>query len=119
MSAATPEEISQGREVLFETAEQYEREIESDHVGVMLGYYISSDADSSTAKAHQFVTRHRPDAYFTEYSAIGTAEQIAEIINKYFEAGASKFVARPLCSADETMDQLEMMGTEVLPMFHR
>jgi hypothetical protein len=119
VSSATPQEITEGREVLFETAETYEREIEDDHVGVLMGYYISPDVEDATAKAHKFVTRHRPDAYFTEYSATGPVEHIAEMINKYAEAGAYKFVVRPLCSADETMEQLEIMGSEVLPMFHK
>jgi hypothetical protein len=26
---------------------------------------------------------------------------------------------RPLCSGDESMEQLAMMGQEVLPMFHK
>ena len=85
----------------------------------MLGYYISPDVEDATAKAHKFVTRHRPDAYFTEYSATGPVEQIAQVIHNYAEAGASKFVVRPLCPAEETMEQLEIMGSEVLPMFHK
>ena len=119
VSAATPEEISSGREILFSTAEENKREIEYDHVGVMLGYYLSSDAEASVEKASKFITRQRPDAFFTEYSALGSAEQVAECINRYAEAGAHKFVVRPLCPAEETMEQLEMMGRDVLPMFHK
>ncbi|PON19934.1 hypothetical protein C2W62_00100 [Candidatus Entotheonella serta] len=36
----------------------------------------------------------------------------------YVEAGASKFVVRPLCPGDESIDQLEMMGQDILPLFH-
>ncbi len=118
VSSATPDEVREGRDILFDTADKYEREIEYDHVGVLLGYYISSDREQAVAKAHQFVTRHRPDAYFTEYSAVGTTEQIAEMIQRYADAGGQKFVVRPLCSGDESMEQLEIMGEEILPRFH-
>jgi alkanesulfonate monooxygenase SsuD/methylene tetrahydromethanopterin reductase-like flavin-dependent oxidoreductase (luciferase family) len=119
VSAATPQEISDGRDIIFETAEQFDREIEEDHVGVMLGYYITPDVEEATTKAHDFITRHRPDVHFTEYTALGPAEKIAEIINAYAKAGASKFVVRPMCPAEETMEQLEIMGRDVLPMFHK
>ena len=119
VSTATPEEIRSGREILFSTADENKRQIEYDHVGVMLGYYLSPDAEESVEKASKFITRQRPDAFFTEYSALGTAEQVAECINKYAEAGAHKFVVRPLCPAEETMEQLELMGRDVLPMFHK
>jgi len=74
--------------------------------------------EEATTKAHDFITRHRPDVYFTEYTALGPVDQIAEVINSYSEAGASKFVVRPMCPAEEAMEQLEIMGSEVLPMFH-
>jgi alkanesulfonate monooxygenase SsuD/methylene tetrahydromethanopterin reductase-like flavin-dependent oxidoreductase (luciferase family) len=119
VSSATPEEVRAGREVVFETADKYEREIEEDHIGVLLGYYVDRDAETAAPKARQFVTRHRPDAEFTEYSALGTPDQIADTIQRYVEAGASKFVVRPLCPGDESMEQLEIMGREILPRFHR
>jgi hypothetical protein len=40
------------------------------------------------------------------------------MIHTYVEAGASKFVVRPLCPGDESIEQLELMGQEVLPLFH-
>ena len=117
VSSATPPEISHGRDIIFETADEFHREIEDDHIGVLLGYYISSDVEGAVAKTYNFVTRHRPDAYFTEYSAVGPSDLIAESIQKYIDAGASKFVVRPLCNAEETMEQLEILGREVLPQF--
>jgi probable F420-dependent oxidoreductase len=118
VSSATTEEVREGREIVFETAERYEREIEYDHVGVLLGYYVAPDPYQAEAKARQFVTRPRPDASFTEFSALGTVEQVTETIQRYVDAGAHKFVVRPLCPGDETMEQLEIMGQEILPRFH-
>jgi probable F420-dependent oxidoreductase len=118
VSRATPEDIRKGCDIVFDTAAKHQRCIEKDHIGVMLSYYISDEGDKAVEKAKPFVTRHRPDAPFTAYSAVGTAGQIAEMIHTYVEAGASKFVVRPLCPGDESIEQLELMGQEVLPLFH-
>jgi alkanesulfonate monooxygenase SsuD/methylene tetrahydromethanopterin reductase-like flavin-dependent oxidoreductase (luciferase family) len=55
---------------------------------------------------------------FTAFSAVGTTEHIAEMIQQYVDAGAAKFVVRPLCPGEESMAQLAMMGQEILPLFH-
>ena len=119
VSGATPQEVHDGREIIFDTAEEYDRSIEDDHIGVLVGYYISPNVEETVSKTYEFVTRHRPDAYFTEYSALGPPERIVEVIQRYIDAGASKFVVRPLCPADETMEQLDLMGSEILPQFHK
>ena len=119
VSGATPQEVREGREIVFDTAGQCHREIEEDHIGVLLGYYISDDYEQAATKAHQYVTRHRPDVHFTEYSALGTTEQVAEVISRYLDAGAFKCAVRPLCPGDESMEQLEIMGEEILPRFHK
>jgi hypothetical protein len=71
------------------------------------------------AKAQRFITRPRPDAGVAEFSALGTSEDIAGVIQDYIDAGASKFVLRPLCPGAETAEQLALLGQEVLPRFHR
>ena len=71
------------------------------------------------AQTHQYVTRHRPDVNFTEYSALGDVDEVSEVIQRYVDAGASKFVVRPLCAGDESVEQLNIMGEEILPRFHQ
>ena len=119
VSSATPSEVKEGRDIVFDTATEFNREIEEDHIGVLLGYYVSSDVEEATIKASQFVTRQRPDAHFTEFTAVGPVDRIAEYIHSYVESGASKFVVRPLCTADETMEQLDILGEELLPQFRK
>ena len=119
VSAATPQEVHDGREIIFDTASEYGRTIEDDHVGVLVGYYISPNVEETLSGSYKYVTRHRPDAHFTEYSALGPPERIAEVIQRYIDAGASKLVVRPLCQGNETMEQLDIMGSEVLPQFHK
>ncbi|MCI0787077.1 MAG: LLM class flavin-dependent oxidoreductase, partial [Chloroflexi bacterium] len=110
VSSVTPKEIEEGREIVFDTAHEYGREIEEDHIGVLLGYYIAPDTKEASSKAEKFITRQRPDAHFTEYSAVGSTEQVAQVIQRYIDSGAYKFVVRPLCPAEETVEQLEIMG---------
>ncbi len=119
VSRATPDEVREGREIVFDTAAKYNREIEDDHIGVLLGYYIAADRQQATAQAEPFVTRLRSDTPFTAFNAVGSIEQIAEVIHQYIDAGASKFVMRPLCPGDQAMAQLEIMGQEILPLFHK
>ena len=76
-------------------AEEFNRVIEDDHVGVLMGYYVSNDVEEATIKANQFVTRQRPDVHFTEFTAVGPVDRIAEYVHRYVESGASKFVVRP------------------------
>ncbi len=104
---------------MFSTAAEHGREIEDAHVGVLLGYYVAHSDGEAEAKSEKYITRARPGVHFTEYSTLGSSEQICQTISRYVEAGAQKFVMRPLCPADETMEQLEIMGTEILPQFVR
>ena len=119
VSSATPQEVSNGRQTVFDTADKFGRYIEEDHVGVLLGFYISNNYESAVSQTSQFVTRHRPDVPFTEFTAMGTPQQIGELIQKYIDAGAFKFAVRPLCAGEESVEQLEQMGQDILPMFHK
>ncbi len=35
-----------------------------------------------------------------------------------WSVASHKFVVRPLCAGEESMEQLEIMGQEILPQFH-
>ena len=111
--------MREGREIIFSTADEYDRVIEDDHIGVLLGFYISPNVEETVSKTYKYIIRHRPDVYFTEYNALGPAERITETIQRYVDAGASKFVVRPLCRAEETIEQLDILGRDVLPQFHK
>ncbi len=119
VSSATPAEVKEGHDIVFETASEYGREIDDDHIGVLLGYYVSSDVEQATANANNYVIRQRSDAHFTEFTAVGPVDRIAEHIQRYIGAGASKFVMRPMCTGKETMEQLDILGEEILPLFHK
>ena len=118
VSSATPKEITSGRDIVFQTADKYKREIEEDHVGILLGFYIDKDKSSAQSKAEKYVTRHRPDVHFSEVSALGSPENICDTIQQYINSGAYKLVVRPLCSEEESIEQLSLIGEKILPQFH-
>ena len=119
VSSATPEEVKDGVELIFSTAPEHGRSIDDDHIGALLGYVIAPTAEEAQSTAEPYVTRAREDAHFTEYSALGTVEQVRETIHQYMEAGASKFVVRPMCAPEESLGQLRVFGEEILPHFHK
>ena len=118
VSSATPDEIAEGIELIFSTAGELGRTIEEDHIGALVTYYIADTEEEAYKVAESYVTRPRPDAHFTEYTALGQPEQIRDTIQQYLDAGASKFVVRPSCDPKDAMAQLELFGKEVLPYFH-
>ena len=119
VSAASPQEVNDGTEVVFSTAAEHGRQIEEDHIGVLVGFFIASNMEEAAAVAEPYIIRQRPELPFTQYSALGTPEQVRCTIENYLKMGASKFVVRPLCSPERAIQQLERFGSEVLPYFHR
>ena len=119
VSSATPQEVREGVEVIFSTAAEYGREIDEDHIGALVGFFIAPTQEKALSVAEPYIIRARPDAYFTEYNALGTPEQVMDTIHAYLDAGASKFVVRPMCSPRQAIEQLELLGREILPYFHK
>ena len=119
VSSATPQEVREGVEVIFSTAAEYGREIEEDHIGALVGFFMAPTQEEAASVAEHYLTRARPDADFIEYSALGTAEQVKRKILGYLDAGASKFVVRPMGPPAQAIDQLEFFGREILPHFHK
>ena len=118
VSSATPDEVQEGVDLIFSTAPEHGRSIDDDHIGALVGYYIAPTIEEAEAAAEPYVTRVREDAHFRRYSALGTAQQVRAGIQSFLEAGASKFVVRPMCSPRESLDQLRLFGELILPHFH-
>ena len=118
VSQATPKEVEEGKEVIFSTAAEYGRSVDEDHIGAMLGFYIAASPEEAAVVAEPHVFQHRPNAHYTRYCALGPPKNVAATVREYLAAGASKFVVRPMCPAQQALEQLETFGREVLPMFH-
>lgn len=118
-SQATPSEINEGVKLICQTAKANNRLFDEDHIGTMLGFYIASDPEKAAETASNYVSAHRPDVPVHQYCALGSPDSVANLIQDYINARASKFVVRPMCSAEEADEQLELFGRHVLPAFHK
>jgi len=86
------------------------RHIDDDHYGATMAYRFASGDD---VKAVVVPESLKPLA------AVGSAQDIKALMDRFVEAGASKFVAIPLARNDEDMlEQSELFIQHVLPLLH-
>ena len=119
VSQATPAEVRRGIGRIREMAEGHGREIEDDHYGALFSYCIADGAEQARALAEPYLLRRREDVEIGELAAFGTARHVRALLDAFIEAGATKFVLRPACPPDQTLDQLKLLASEVVPHYHR
>ncbi len=118
VSQATPQEVGAGIEKVKQWSAEFERSIEEDHYGVLFSYCIARSKEEAMKLAEPYQLRRRTDTSPNQFSAFGTADDMADLLDRYIKAGATKFVARPACPPDMMTSQLELLATEVIPRFH-
>jgi len=116
-SQMTPEEVGKGIARIRGYATDYGRRIDQDHFGVLFNYCFAEDPAKAARLARPYALRNRTDVDFADTSALGTAGDITDAIQRFIDAGASKFVARPACPPEAIHEQLRRLGTEVVPRF--
>lgn len=115
VSQATPAEVAEGIAAIRTSAAKHGRVVEDDHYGVMLPVYLAATRDEAAAKAVFAVpARQRADAPLDQFAALGNADDVLAKVAEYVAAGATKFVLRPLCREPEALDQLRLIGREVI-----
>ena len=63
--------------------------------------------------------RRRTDVDYEAFSAFGTSNDVADLIDRYIGGGATKFVARPACPPEMMQEQLELLGKEIATRYHK
>ncbi len=116
-SQMTPVEVETAITRIRGYAADYGRRIDEDHFGVLFNFCFAPDPAEAAQVARPYALRNRTDVDFAETSALGTVDDITVAIQRYIDAGASKFVARPACPPEAIRDQLKRLGTEVIPRF--
>jgi alkanesulfonate monooxygenase SsuD/methylene tetrahydromethanopterin reductase-like flavin-dependent oxidoreductase (luciferase family) len=91
------------------------RSIEEDHYGAAFGFRFGGPDDPGVARVmEQYRARTGRDP--RELFAMGDAAAIVDRVAAYVEAGASKFILRPVAEGDADMlDQTRRLIEEVLP----
>jgi probable F420-dependent oxidoreductase len=113
-SSVTPAEVGAGIEAIRAHAAEVGRDIPEDHYGVLVPFSFAPHADEALKIAGQSI-RRRQDISPTEYSALGTPEQVRLKLREYVDAGATKFVMRPYGPKETHAEQVRMLAKEVIP----
>lgn len=113
--AETPQLVAQVitgiKQALLETG----RTIDQDHYGAAFAFRFGGPDDPGVAKVmDQYKARTGRDP--TDLFAMGDAEVILQRLTSYIDAGASKFILRPIADGDvEMLAQTKRLVEEVLP----
>jgi len=114
VSSVTPAEVAIGIQSIRKHAADAGREIPEDHYGVLMPFIFARSEEEALTIAGPSI-RRRQDLPPEEYSALGTPETMRRKIQTYIEAGATKFVMRPVGPKGSVSKQVEMLAKEVIP----
>jgi probable F420-dependent oxidoreductase len=118
VSQATPDEVAEGVAKIKVMAQEHGNEIEDDHYGVLFSFFIADTPEEAARQAAPYMLRRRTDVEYAEFSAFGTPDHVKQMMQRYIDAGAPKIVVRPACAPELMMEQLELLGREVVPYYH-
>jgi len=110
-SLLTPEEAAAGRAAIEQAAAEADREIESEHFGVSLGYAREKISDRQLAA----IARRRPGMDPETLVPIGLAG-LRQRLREFIDVGFSKFVVRPSDAAPTWRNELRELAEAVLPL---
>jgi probable F420-dependent oxidoreductase len=119
-SGQTPEQAGATVASIAARLAKYGRGIEADHYGVGLSYRFGSwDEPVVQQQASALLARLGSDAEPSSLMAVGGADEVIALVDRFIEAGLSKFVLRPVASSGEEMlAQSRRLAAEVLPVIH-
>jgi probable F420-dependent oxidoreductase len=118
-SFITPDQVRVGVDRTLAFARAAGREVPVDHFGALLYYGFASDHATALAAAVPHIPRGRvDDATLARCTAFGPPSVLAERLEEYVRAGASKFIVRPMVAPEAMLDQLAQLAEEVVPAFH-
>jgi probable F420-dependent oxidoreductase len=117
-SFITPAEFSAGMVKLAGYCAETGRKVEADEAGVLILTHVSDSAAGAREVAERLLRRAPiPQESFAERSAIGTVEECIDRVQRYVDAGCTKFVLFPLAGAGDLLPQVDRIGERILPRF--
>jgi probable F420-dependent oxidoreductase len=118
-SFVTPEQVRRGVERTQAFARAEGRKVPADHFGALVYYALDPDPARARAAALPHIPPGRvDDATLARCTAFGPPALVAERLEEYVRAGASKFILRPMVEPGRMLEQLEQLAAEVVPAFH-
>ena len=113
VSSVTPSEVAAGIEAIRNHAAEVGRALPADHYGVLVPFAFSSDREEALKISGPSI-RRRQDISPSDYSALGTPDQVRRKIQEYIDAGATKFVMRPYGPKETHVEQVQILAKEVI-----
>ncbi len=114
----SPAEFKRDMEKLIGFGEQYGRQMNPREAGVLLFTYVTDDRELARKVMAPFVRAlPMPPEEVEQRFIVGPVAQCVEKIQRFVEAGCSKFVLRPSCPPADVMAQIELYGRDILPHF--
>jgi probable F420-dependent oxidoreductase len=110
-SFCTPAIAAEGWKVVNEVAEDHGRQIEEDHFGALVPY-THGELNPPTV---EILKRRAPDTDPSEIIPVGW-QGLREQLERFIEAGASKFVPVLVGEPDNWTDELEGVAAACLPL---
>lgn len=111
-SFVTPEEASAAKLVVEEAAQEAERHIDPEHYGVLVLYSSGKPLPKELVGRLQ---NRRPDVDLSAILPVGLT-QTKELLERFVDAGFSKFVLLPTEANADMTAELEAVASEILPM---
>lgn len=110
-SFCTPDDVAHGRPEIERIAAEHDREIDPEHFGALVPYAVDGIPDALAA----FLARRRPAVDVADVVA-GSISELAPLLERFTEVGASKFVVVPIGEPDRWDDHLAEVADAVMPL---
>jgi alkanesulfonate monooxygenase SsuD/methylene tetrahydromethanopterin reductase-like flavin-dependent oxidoreductase (luciferase family) len=115
-----PEVFAGKLERLMEYCEEAGRVVERDEAGIIIPTYVDSDRNRAQAVRDQYLERQEldiPTDIFEQCSAFGAPGDCTETIQRYIDAGCTKFVLMPVGPVAGRIKQIERFSRDIIPEF--
>lgn len=110
-SFCTPEDVATGRTEIERVAAEHHRSIDPEHFGALVPYGTDGVPDA----VRTFLAKRRPDVDADDV-VVGGIHRLRPHLERFVEAGASKFVIVPFGEPDRWDEHLAEVADLVMPM---
>ncbi len=119
-SGSTPEQAGAVVRAIKARLKETARTIEDDHYGVGIAYRFGKWEEEVVERAAAgYMTRLGADTDVRSMMAVGGANEVRGLIDRFVAAGVSKFVLRPVAAgAEDMLEQTLLLDREVVGPLH-
>ncbi len=114
-SFVTPQDAEQGRSVIERVLNEYDREIEDDHYGVLIPYSTGPVPEALLAN----LAKRRPNLDDPSQLVPSSWKELCTLIEQFISVGTTKFVVLPMTeptTVDGWVEHLGELASVVLPL---